>query len=105
MSAHYRVRLATQALLDIDEIHAHIAKDSPFAAAAMIGRIFDAIDALEIFPHRTVVERQDPGLAHPVRSLPVKPYVVYFRVIEDERIVVVRHIRHGARRRPESFEE
>ena len=70
----------------------------------MIERIMDSIDTLEIFPHRTVVERQDPNLRYPVRSLPVKPYVVYFRVIEDERIVVIRHIRHGARQPPETFD-
>src|SRR5687767_5768680 len=83
--------------------HASIAQDSPQSAAAMIGRILDAIDLLEVFSNRTVVERRSSSLRHPVRSLPVKPYVIYFRVIEEEHIVVIRHIRHGARRPPESL--
>jgi plasmid stabilization system protein ParE len=70
----------------------------------MVERVLDAIDSLEIFPRRTVVERQSPKLKYPVRSLPVKPYVIYFRVIEDEKTVIIRHIRHGARRKPEKFD-
>ena len=70
----------------------------------MIEKILDAIDLLEIFPHRTIVQRQTPRLKHPVRSLPVKPYVIYFRVIDEDRVVVIRHIRHGARRPPVNLE-
>src|ERR1044072_8655316 len=97
MSPSYRVRLTPQALADLEEIHAAISVDSPQNAASMIERFLDSIDLLEVFPHRTVVERQTSSLKYPVRSLPVKPYVIYFRVIEDERIVVILHIRHGAR--------
>jgi plasmid stabilization system protein ParE len=92
---------SASALSDLEQIQAHISGDSPQNAALMIERILDAIDSLEIFPHRTIVERQTPLLHFPVRSLPVKPYVIYFRVIDDERVVVVRHIRHGARRDPD----
>ena len=59
-------------------------RDSPQNASRMIGRILDAIDLLEIFPHRTVVERQASGLKYPVRTLPAKPDVIYFRVIDEK---------------------
>lgn len=104
MLPKYRVRLTSQALFDLEEIHASISRDSPQNAALMLERILDSIDLLEVFPHRTVVERQTSSLRFPVRSLPVKPYVIYFRVIEDERIVVIRHIRHGARQQPDIVE-
>jgi toxin ParE1/3/4 len=104
MTGQYRVRLTPQALSDLEEIHSYIAQDSPQNASSMLARILDAIDTLEMFPHRTVVERQSAALKYPVRSLPAKPYVIYFRVIEDKKIVVVRHIRHGARRRPKRFD-
>ena len=104
MTEHYRVRLTPQVLSDLEEIHAYIAEDSPRNAASMLERILDAIDSLEMFPHRTVVERQDRALKYAVRSLPVKPYVIYFRVIDEEKTVVVRHVRHGARRRPDSMD-
>jgi addiction module RelE/StbE family toxin len=101
MAPKYRVRLARQALADLEEIHSYISKESAQNAASMIERIMDAIDLLEIFPHRSVVERAAEPLKYPVRSLPVKPYVIYFRVIDDERIVVIRHIRHGSRQEQE----
>jgi plasmid stabilization system protein ParE len=58
MTGDYRVRLTAQALADLEAIHAFIAKESAQNASSMIEQILDAIDLLEIFPHRTVVERQ-----------------------------------------------
>jgi len=60
MPDRYRVRLSTDVLHDLQEIHAYIAKDSPPAAAKMIEKLLDAIDSLEILPHRNIVERQSP---------------------------------------------
>jgi addiction module RelE/StbE family toxin len=104
MERGFRVRLTAQALSDLEEIHTAISRDSPQNAASMIERILNAIDLLEVFPHRAVVERQASSLKYPVRSLPVKPYVIYFRVIDDQNLVVIRHIRHGARQQPEQLE-
>jgi plasmid stabilization system protein ParE len=100
----YRVIILPRAGADLQAIYDHIAADSRENAAAMITRILDALEPLKQFPHRTVVERQSAKLRHPVRSLPVRPYVVYFRVLDEERVVRVLHVRHGARRRPRKFE-
>jgi plasmid stabilization system protein ParE len=100
MSEQFRVRLTQRALKDLEQIHSEIATDSAQAAASMVEKILDAIDLLEVFPHRTIVEREAALVKYPVRSLPVKPYVIYFRVIDPDRVVVIRHIRHGARRPP-----
>jgi addiction module RelE/StbE family toxin len=104
MAADYRIRLTRQALNDIEDIRDFIGQDSQKNAARMIERLFDTFDSLERFPHRAVVEVLSGDLPHPVRSIPVRPYVVYFRVIESERVVVIRHIRHGARRPPEAMD-
>jgi plasmid stabilization system protein ParE len=100
----YRVILMPRAGHDLEQIYDYIAADSPANAAAMIRAILDAIEPLKQFPHRTVVTRQSAKLRRPVRSLPVRPYVVYFRVLDDERVVRVLHVRHGARRRPRKFD-
>src|SRR4051794_4702686 len=97
----YRIRLTPEALSNLEEIHAHIAKDSPRNAAGMLETILDAIDLLEIFPLHKLVEPQSRTNKHPVRTLPVPPYIIYFRVIDDEAVVVIRHIRHGARQTPD----
>ncbi len=99
----YRVIITPRAGRDLEGVHRYIAQDSLDNAAAMVARILDALEPLKHFPHRTVVQRQRPGLRHPVRSLPVAPYVIYFRVLDEERVVRVLHVRHGARRQPGPF--
>lgn len=66
----------------------------------MLVRILDSVESLRGFPHRNVAEHQSPGLRFPVRSIPVGPYIVYFRVVGDDAVVRVLHVRHAARRHP-----
>jgi len=100
----YRVIITPRAGVDLEAIYDYIARESAQNAAAMVTRILDALEPLKQFPHRTVVERQSRKLRHPVRSLPVPPYIVYFRVLDDQRVIRVLHVRHGARRRPRTFD-
>jgi len=100
----YRVIITPRASVDLEAIYDYIARESAQDAAAMVTRILDALEPLKQFPHRTVVERQSRKLRHPVRSLPVPPYIVYFRVLDDQRVIRVLHVRHGARRRPRTFD-
>jgi plasmid stabilization system protein ParE len=101
MASEYRVRITHQAMEDIESIREFISQDSPLNASKMIARLFDAFDSLEQFPHRTVTEIQVARLNFPVRSIVVRPYIIYFWVDESENVVVIRHIRHGARRPPD----
>jgi len=103
MPTTFRVILSPEAAADLEAIHAYISKDSAENAAKMVGRILDAIAKLETFPHRTVVEHQSKKIKHSVRSLPVRPYVVYFRVLDQQQAVIILTVRHGARRRPRRF--
>jgi plasmid stabilization system protein ParE len=96
----YRVIITPRAGADLERIHDYIAKDSPQNAQAMVKRILDALEPLKQFPNRTVAQRQATGLRHPVRMLPVKPYTIYFRVIDEFNAVRILHIRHAARLRP-----
>jgi plasmid stabilization system protein ParE len=82
------------------DIQDYIARDSRKNAEQMIARILGATESLKEFPHRTIAPRQNWRLKHPARTLAVKPYIVYFRVIDEWRVVRVLHIRHGARRQP-----
>ena len=100
----YRIIITPRAGADLEGIYDAIAEDSAQNAAGMVKRILDALGSLRQFPHRTVVARQARKLCHPVRSLPVAPYIVFFRVLDDERVVRVLNVRHGARRRPRRFE-
>lgn len=96
MPNRYRVRITPRALFDLERIFDFIAQDSPDNAAGMIERILDAIDGLEFMPYRFKVLEGAETKA--IRSIPVRPYLVRFRVEEKAGIVRILHVRHGARR-------
>jgi plasmid stabilization system protein ParE len=104
MPPTFRIILSAEAAADLQAIHDYVAHDSPQNAATLVGRILDSIDLLENFPYRTVPPRRSRKVKYPVRTLPVRPYVVYFRVIDDEQVVRILTVRHGARRPPKRLD-
>ena len=100
MIDRFRIIILPEALGDLARIYAHISEDSPDNAAGMIERILDSIELLKIFPQRHSIESRGRQIANARRTLPVWPYVIFFRVIEAEKRVLILTIRHGARRRP-----
>jgi plasmid stabilization system protein ParE len=103
MSGGYRIQYSKRSIQDIKSIHKHIGKSSPAGAISMAQQIVDGIDTLAALPHRTVVAgRKSSGL--PVHSLPVPPYMVYFRVRDDIQLVRILRVRHGARRELKRFD-
>lgn len=53
----YVVRITPRALSDLEAIFEYIRRDSPQNASAMIARLLDAVDGLNILPHRFDVPR------------------------------------------------
>ena len=104
MATAYRILLAKRAAADLQNIFDHIAKDSVRNAAKMVSVIFDAIEGLKIFPHRNVLADQHPKVKNRIHTLPVRPYVVFFSVNDDGRVVRVLRVRHGAMRRLKRYE-
>jgi toxin ParE1/3/4 len=90
-----RVRYTATAHAEVDDILAHIAKDNPAAAGAVGAAINAAVARLRSFPH-IGARTDDPGtylkIARPYR------YLIFYRI--DDDAVVIRNIRHPARRRP-----
>jgi len=68
-----------------------------------VERVLQSIELLETLPHRTVVERRSDKIKYPVRILPIGRYLIYFRVLENDLLVRILTIRHGARRRIKKF--
>jgi toxin ParE1/3/4 len=88
-----KVRVTRDAFFDLDGIFAHIAKDSPAAAANVVDRIERVFERLSHFP-----ESGQKTDLEGIRRLPITPYpyLVLYEVTATE--VVIHHIRHGARR-------
>lgn len=103
MPAHYRVIILPRASADLQGIYAYIEQDSPQNAASMTRTLIDAIDSLEQLPFRYKVHAPARDPSRVVRSMPVPPYLVYYRVDEVRRVVRVLTIRHGSQRQPKRF--
>ena len=87
---------------ELEAIFDYIAHDSPARAAALIDGILKAIESLGDFPLRNIVAGQERA-ERPVRSLPVRPYIIYFRVSPANQSIHVLRVVHGARRQPRRF--
>jgi toxin ParE1/3/4 len=96
----YRIRITPRALADLEGIFEYISRDSPQNAAKMIRTLLDAIDSLDILPPRFDVPRTGSVRGRQVRSMPVRPYLVRYRIDERERKVRILRVRHGARQKP-----
>ena len=96
----YRVRISPRALADLEQIFAYVRRHSPQNAASVIEKLIDAIGGLDILPHRFDVPRTGTVRGRQVRSMPVRPYLVRYRIDETTKAVYVIRVRHGARRRP-----
>lgn len=100
MSEVYGIRMTPRALADLEAISKYISEDSPANAAKFIQVLLESIDALAIFPHRYNVPRTGFVRGRQVRSMPVPPYLVRYRIDERRKTVHILRVRHGARKRP-----
>ena len=96
----YWVLISARAQRDLDGIHAYLAAVSPQAAASVVLELVNAINSLDVFPHRYAVPRTGKPRGRATRSMPVRPYLVRYRIDESAKLVTVLFVRHGARRRP-----
>ena len=103
MTPAYRVIILPEAFDDIDKIVEHIAKDSRQNAAAMIDRLYAACLSLGTFPRRYKVYRSSKNPSYVVHSMPVPPFIIYYRVMEHPQTVRILTVRHCARRQPKRF--
>jgi len=94
----YRLRYTQKALNDLDEIIGRIAEDDTEAASRFGSSLLDHVELLARFPRMGGLIRKRRG----VRKLVHSPTLVYYRVLEEKKVVEVLHLRHGARRPPRS---
>ena len=104
MPEPFRILLSKQAAADLQSIFDPIAQDSPTIASRVVERILNAMEQLATFPHRNIVRGQPANAPHPVRSLPVQSWIVFFRVIEQQSVVRIVRVRHAAKRRPRRYD-
>ena len=99
----FRTRMVARASADLNEIIEYIEFQSPQNASLVANRLADAIDSLEYLPRRFKVYRSSRDPARVIHSMSVPPFIVYYRVIDDQLVVEVQTIRRGTRRQPRRF--
>jgi plasmid stabilization system protein ParE len=100
MAPVYQIRIAPRAADDLRGIFDWIRKDSPQNAERVIKLLLDAIDSLDVLPHRYPVSQSSEGSARQIRTMPVRPHLVRYRIEERNMAVHIVRVRHGARRQP-----
>ncbi len=87
-----RLVFSEPAQLDLEEIHAYIARDSPAAARRWLERIQTQCKRLAEMPGQG---RSRAELAPELRSFTVAPYLIFY--VEIEGGVQIARVIHGAR--------
>ena len=99
----YNVLFLKEAVEDLEEILLYIAQDSRKAALRMHDRIIEKANDLAIFPKRGRLIPDRKISAAGYRMLGIKPYVVFYRVINND--VLIYRILHGATNYPLLYEK
>jgi plasmid stabilization system protein ParE len=94
----YRLFYTQRALNDLAEIIGHIAEGDADAAPRFGSSLLDHVDLLARFPRMGSIVRRRPQ----VRKLVHSPFLIYYRLDDDKRVIEIVHFRHGARKPPGS---
>jgi len=92
----YRVEIALRALVEIDEVFAYIAADSPERATAFYRGLLSAVGSLATFPDRCGLAPENDATDFEVRQRLYGSYRILFTI--GDGVVNVLRVRHAARR-------
>jgi toxin ParE1/3/4 len=91
-----KLRVTETAFAELNDIADYIARDNPTAAKAVVARIEEVFERIKDFPEIARVADASGIRIFPVRPF---PYLVFYIIEQDE--IIIRNVRHGARRRPD----
>ena len=99
MDKVYNVKITSQAEEQIQEIVYYISHElkAPDAALQLLDALEDAFSSLTHFPQRVVLVEDEPWHAKGIHRLPVKNFLIYFWIAEDNIRVHITAIIYGKR--------
>lgn len=95
----YFVKITTQADEQLQAIVKYIASDlkAPKAALRLLDEIENATSSLSEFPHRVALTEEEPWRSLGIHKMPVKNFLVYFWIDEENSKVQVTAVIYGKR--------
>ncbi len=77
---------------DLVNVYSYIARDllAPDSAINQVNRIIKAIKELDTLPFRHKLYKDEPWHSKGLRVLPVDKYLVFYSVIEDNTVAIIR---------------
>lgn len=99
MDKIYNVKITSQAEEQIQEIVYYISHElkAPDAALQLLDALEDAFSSLTHFPQRVVLVEEEPWHTNGIHRLPVKNFLIYFWIDEDNMRVQITAIIYGKR--------
>jgi len=88
----YAVIILEEALEDLRNIVAYVAKENPGAAETLGCELLDQAMSLESLPYRGSRVRKRRGLLKLIHG----KYLIYYRIQEQKKIVEILAFKHGA---------
>ena len=94
----FKLIWSPSAQLDLKDIAAFIAEDSPSTAHRFVKSLFDVVERLADFPEsgRIVPEFDDPGIREVIR----RPCRIVYRIDRGKHIIEIARVWHSARGTP-----
>jgi toxin ParE1/3/4 len=95
----YIVKITTQAEEQLQAIVKYIASELKVSKAALrlLDEIESSISSLSQFPQRVALTEEEPWRSTGIHKMPVKNFLVYFWIDEENRKVQVTAIIYGRR--------
>lgn len=99
MDKTYNVKITSQAESDMQEIIYYITHElkAPEAALHLLDALEDSFSSLEHFPQRVALIDEEPWRTKGIHRLPVKNFLVYFWIDEDNMKVQITAVIYGKR--------
>lgn len=99
MDKIYNVKITSQAEEQIQEIVYYISHElkAPDAALQLLDALEDAFSSLTHFPQRVVLVEEEPWHTNGIHRLPVKNFLIYFWIDEDNMRVQITALIYGKR--------
>lgn len=94
----YQIMWTDPAIQDLEDIVRYLSTRNPQAAETFASNLWDKVDLLATQPYMGEVF-PSPDLAIR-RQILVRPYRVFYRVVEAIHRIEILHVRHSARTEP-----